>query len=89
MAQLSCRVNIANLDFATDNADLGAVLNGFSLNESGPLAAALEKTGQAIDATYIATTHLVSISRLSSIPMLHFLIRTGPRYGTELGGANA
>ncbi|KLO17960.1 hypothetical protein SCHPADRAFT_913377 [Schizopora paradoxa] len=46
-------------DFATDNADLGAVLNGFSLNESGPLAAALEKTGQAIDATYIATTHLV------------------------------
>jgi len=46
-------------DFATDSADLGAVLNGFSLNESGPLAAALEKTGQAIDATYIATTHLV------------------------------
>ena len=50
------------LDLAQDNSDLGAVLNGFSLNESGPLAASLEKTGQAVDTTYLSTTLLVSLS---------------------------
>ena len=34
--------------------------NGFSLNESGELAASIEKTGQAIDATYMNTVRLVS-----------------------------
>ena len=47
-------------EFAHDHSDLGAVLNGFSLNETGQLATAVEKTGQAIDATYISTTQLVS-----------------------------
>ena len=47
-------------EYAHDCSDLGAVLNGFSLNEEGQLAAAIEKTGQAIDATYISTTQLVS-----------------------------
>jgi len=40
--------------------ELGAIWNGFSLNESGELAAAIEKTGQAIDGTYMTTTRLVS-----------------------------
>ena len=40
--------------------DLGAAWNGFSLNETGELAGAIEKTGQAIDATYMSTTRLVS-----------------------------
>ena len=48
------------LDCAQDHADLGAVLNGFSLNETGQLATALEKTGQAIDTTYMSTTQLVN-----------------------------
>ncbi|EJD07565.1 uncharacterized protein FOMMEDRAFT_115887 [Fomitiporia mediterranea MF3/22] len=46
-------------EYAHDHSDLGAVLNGFSLNEEGQLAAAIEKTGQAIDATYISTTQLL------------------------------
>ena len=50
---------IPGLEFAHDNAELGAALNGFSLSEQGHLAAAIEKTGQAIDSTYISTTRLV------------------------------
>ncbi|KAJ7636058.1 hypothetical protein DFH06DRAFT_1054679 [Mycena polygramma] len=46
-------------DQAQDHADLGAALNGFSLHESGELSGAIEKTGQAIDATYVSTTKLV------------------------------
>jgi len=46
-------------EFAQDHADLGAVLNGYSLTESGTTAAAVEKTGQAADATYLATTQLL------------------------------
>ncbi|KAJ7493459.1 hypothetical protein B0H11DRAFT_2006518 [Mycena galericulata] len=45
-------------DQAQDHADLGAALNGFSLHESGELSGAIEKTGQAIDATYVSTTKL-------------------------------
>jgi hypothetical protein len=40
--------------------ELGAIWNGFSLNETGELAAAIEKTGQTIDATYLNTVRLVS-----------------------------
>lgn len=50
-----------HLDYAQDHADLGAALNGFSLNETGELSGAIEKTGQAIDATYMSTTKLVRI----------------------------
>ncbi|KAH8832453.1 hypothetical protein DL96DRAFT_1582155 [Flagelloscypha sp. PMI_526] len=46
-------------DMSQDYADLGAALNGFSLNEQDPLSGAIEKTGQAIDATYMSTTKLV------------------------------
>ena len=49
-----------SLEFAHDNAELGAALNGFSLSEQGHLAAAIEKTGQAIDATYMNTNRLVT-----------------------------
>ncbi|THH26426.1 hypothetical protein EUX98_g7761 [Antrodiella citrinella] len=45
-------------DYAHDHAELGAALNGFSLNETGPLSSAIEKTGQAVDATYMSTTTL-------------------------------
>ena len=48
------------LELAQDYQDLGAALNGFSLNEQqGHLSAALEKTGQANDATYVSTTKLI------------------------------
>ena len=50
------------IDCAQDHADLGAALNSFSLNETGALASAIEKTGQAADATYMSTTKLVSPS---------------------------
>lgn len=46
-------------EFAQDHAELGAALNGFSLNESDHLSAAIERTGQAVDATYMSTTRLV------------------------------
>lgn len=46
-------------DYAQDHADLGAALNGFSLNESEALSGAIEKTGQAVDATYMSTTKLL------------------------------
>ncbi|KJA15244.1 hypothetical protein HYPSUDRAFT_394888 [Hypholoma sublateritium FD-334 SS-4] len=46
-------------DYAQDHADLGAALNGFSLSEANELSAAIEKTGQAVDATYMSTTKLV------------------------------
>ncbi|OSD02994.1 hypothetical protein PYCCODRAFT_1434877 [Trametes coccinea BRFM310] len=46
-------------DYAQDHAELGATMNGFSLNETGQLSTALEKTGQAIDATYMSTTKLL------------------------------
>ncbi|UZJ53161.1 hypothetical protein CBS101457_002481 [Exobasidium rhododendri] len=39
---------------ASDYAELGAVLNGFSLSESGLLANAIERTGQAADSTFMA-----------------------------------
>ncbi|EIW58722.1 uncharacterized protein TRAVEDRAFT_168450 [Trametes versicolor FP-101664 SS1] len=46
-------------DLAQDHAELGATLNGFSLNETGQLSTAVEKTGQAVDATYMSTTKLL------------------------------
>ncbi|KZT70721.1 hypothetical protein DAEQUDRAFT_724842 [Daedalea quercina L-15889] len=46
-------------DFAGDYSELGATLNGFSLNETGQLSTAVEKTGQAVDATYMSTTKLL------------------------------
>ncbi|KAI9440498.1 hypothetical protein H4582DRAFT_1811156 [Lactarius indigo] len=46
-------------DHAQDHMELGAIWNGFSLNESGELATAIEKTGQAVDATYVTTTRLL------------------------------
>lgn len=59
----------ATSELAQDHADLGAVLNGFSLNEQGPLSGALEKTGQAIDATYVSTTKMVREALLSLTPI--------------------
>lgn len=47
--------------FSEDLAELGARFNGFSLSEqSSTLAAAIEKVGQAVDSTYIATGDLSS-----------------------------
>ncbi|PWN42358.1 hypothetical protein IE81DRAFT_323510 [Ceraceosorus guamensis] len=39
---------------SSDYAELGAVLNGFSLGESGDLAVAIERTGQAADGTFMS-----------------------------------
>lgn len=47
------------IEFSHEHAELGAVLNAFSLSETGSLQSALEKTGQAVDATYISTTKLL------------------------------
>jgi hypothetical protein len=54
-----------------DMADLGARFNAFSLSEqSQSLAAAIEKTGQAVDSTYIGTTEMSSsISASFAEPM--------------------
>ncbi|EKM50413.1 uncharacterized protein PHACADRAFT_263688 [Phanerochaete carnosa HHB-10118-sp] len=46
-------------DCAQDHAELGAALNGFSLNETGQLSTAIERTGQAVDATYMSTNQLL------------------------------
>ncbi|KAG0262042.1 Sorting nexin, cytoplasm-to-vacuole targeting pathway/endosomal sorting [Mortierella polycephala] len=48
-------------EIANDNSELGATLNGFSLSESGcvPLANAIEKIGQAVDSSFMATTALM------------------------------
>jgi len=44
---------------ATDLAELGARFNGFSLSEpSASLAAAIERVGQAVDSSYLATEEL-------------------------------
>lgn len=59
-------------DGAHDYSELGATLNGFSLNESGALSASIEKTGQAVDATYISTARLVrgSIAKYQHLSVL-------------------
>lgn len=45
---------------ANDYAELGAVYNGFSLNETGAVANAIEKIGQAVDASYTETGQMVT-----------------------------
>ncbi|RCH78200.1 Autophagy-protein 20, partial [Rhizopus stolonifer] len=47
-------------ELANDYAELGAVYNGFSLNETGAVANAIEKIGQAVDASYTETGHMVT-----------------------------
>lgn len=46
---------------ATDMAELGARYNGFSLSEESTVAAAIERIGQAVDSSYIATEELSSM----------------------------
>ncbi len=45
---------------ATGASELGALLNGFSLESEGSLGNALEKFGQAVDAEHLSTALLVS-----------------------------
>ncbi|RIA94861.1 hypothetical protein C1645_758948 [Glomus cerebriforme] len=47
-------------DLSNDYAELGAIYNGFSLNEHGELANAIEKVGQAVDSSYMTTGSLTS-----------------------------
>lgn len=49
------------IELSADHADLGAILNALSLSENGHLATSIEKTGQAIDATYMSTVRLVCL----------------------------
>ncbi|KIJ55351.1 hypothetical protein M422DRAFT_23949 [Sphaerobolus stellatus SS14] len=58
-------------EYSADHADLGGILNGFSLSESGALAASIEKTGQAIDATYMSTVKLTQEFEQSWAEPLH------------------
>ncbi|KAF2400765.1 hypothetical protein EJ06DRAFT_556271 [Trichodelitschia bisporula] len=61
MERLNRRFLSHYAQIADDMSDLGARYNGFSLSEQAPsLAAAIEKTGQAVDSTYIATGELSS-----------------------------
>ncbi|KAF2100755.1 hypothetical protein NA57DRAFT_65159 [Rhizodiscina lignyota] len=61
MEKVNRRMLTHHSSLAEDLADLGAKLNGFSLSEqSQSLAAAIEKTGQAVDSTYLATAELSS-----------------------------
>lgn len=46
-------------DISSDYSELGAVLNGLSLSETHPLSQAIERTGQAADATYMAIGELL------------------------------
>lgn len=48
------------IELANDYAELGAVYNGFSLNETGAVANAIEKVGQAVDASYTETGQMVT-----------------------------
>lgn len=61
--------------------ELGAIWNGFSLNETGELAAAIEKTGQAIDATCMTTVRLVSprVQWIHGGPSVDVTLATGSR----------
>ena len=56
------RRTLAHLSaLSTDMAELGARYNGFSLSEqSATVAAAIERIGQAVDSSYIATEELSS-----------------------------
>jgi hypothetical protein len=64
--ELTQQFIIHNAETAQDYSELGAGLNGFSLNESGTLASAMEKSGQAVDASYMSTTRLVRAFHLAS-----------------------
>jgi sorting nexin-41/42 len=48
-------------ELSIDYSELGARYNAFSLSESGDLASAIEKIGQAVDSSYIATEELARI----------------------------
>ena len=76
------------IEYAHDHADLGAALNGFSLNETNALSGAIEKTGQAVDATYMSTTKLVRSLNIfiANQGLISFL---AARSRAKLGGASA
>lgn len=48
-------------DLSSDWADLGAAMNGFSLQEDQPLGVGIEKVGQAIDGNYVNTNAMVGL----------------------------
>jgi hypothetical protein len=74
------------LEFAHDHTELGAALNGFSLSEQGHLAGAIEKTGQAIDSTYMSTTRLVRLifPHYSHACVDLYMYALGPRASAHL-----
>ncbi|OZJ03037.1 hypothetical protein BZG36_03264 [Bifiguratus adelaidae] len=47
-------------DYANDYAELGAVYNAFSLNETDKLANAIERVGQAVDCVYTETGKMIN-----------------------------
>jgi hypothetical protein len=63
-------------ELGADEADLGGLLNGFGLleqNSSPDLAGAIEKTGQAIDSTYVHTNVMLQEwERLFTEPLAEY-----------------
>ena len=48
------------IELGGDHADFGGLLNGFSLTELNPqLSHVIERTGQAVDGTYVHTTQMM------------------------------
>lgn len=61
MERVNRRTLLHLTNLGDDLAELGARFNAFSLSEeNGSLSSAIEKTGQAVDSTYIATAELSS-----------------------------
>ncbi|CAO1633007.1 unnamed protein product [Parajaminaea phylloscopi] len=58
-------------DSSGDFAELGVVLNSFSLSETGQLATAIERTGQASDSTCLSIGGLLQDWEQSSTEPLH------------------
>jgi hypothetical protein len=69
-------------ELETDWLDLGAILNGFSLGEQPGLAEGIEKTGQAVDASYTHTNAMVRMSSYCDRFVLTICVLLASRLGT-------
>ncbi|KAF9102362.1 Sorting nexin, cytoplasm-to-vacuole targeting pathway/endosomal sorting [Mortierella sp. AM989] len=63
-------------EIASDKSELGATLNGFSLSEYAcvPLSNAIERVGQAVDSSFMATTELMQALEINvNEPMQEYI----------------
>jgi hypothetical protein len=61
LEKINRRIIKRYVDMAADYSELGARFNAFSLEEADGPAAAIEKVGQAVDASYMSTEELVAL----------------------------